>query len=140
MLTPFGWDPTKESPTDWMAGRLSREYTLFRSRGGLARAGELPADGRIALFLEGSTRLAASSRPRWRARWKKQAFGVAGVSTHHRFLGGAGDAFESGAASGERDGDVVFQAGEYLAHGVSVAAAQDGMARGRHGSRAVGGR
>lgn len=52
MLSPHGWDPAAESPAEWAAGRLSREYTLFRGRGGRARALELLESGRIALFLD----------------------------------------------------------------------------------------
>jgi hypothetical protein len=52
MLSLHGWDPAAESPAEWAAGRLSREYTLFRGRDGRARALELLEAGRIALFLD----------------------------------------------------------------------------------------
>ncbi|WP_329277574.1 hypothetical protein [Streptomyces sp. NBC_01451] len=52
MLSLHGWDPAAESPADWAAGRLSREYTLFRGRNGRARALELLESGRVALFLD----------------------------------------------------------------------------------------
>ncbi|MBT2392203.1 hypothetical protein J7E87_22970 [Streptomyces sp. ISL-1] len=48
-----GWDPARESPTEWAAGRLSRGYTLFRGRGGLERARRLLESGRVALLLDG---------------------------------------------------------------------------------------
>ncbi|UIX34968.1 hypothetical protein [Streptomyces sp. GQFP] len=52
LLSLHGWDPAAESPADWAAGQLSREYTLFRGRGGRVRALELLESGRIALFLD----------------------------------------------------------------------------------------
>ncbi|MFI6338023.1 hypothetical protein [Streptomyces sp. NPDC050535] len=52
MLSPHGWDPAAESPAEWAAGRLSREYTLFRGRDGRARALELLEAGRVSLFLD----------------------------------------------------------------------------------------
>lgn len=53
LLTLDGWDPARESPTEWAAGRLSRGYTLFRGRGGLERARRLLESGRVALLLDG---------------------------------------------------------------------------------------
>ncbi|WP_329177931.1 hypothetical protein [Streptomyces sp. NBC_01477] len=80
MLTPFGWDPAKESATDWAAGRLSREYTLFRRRGGASRARELLADGRIALFLDGIDEVAAKPRAGMLSALAEASFRVVVIS------------------------------------------------------------
>ncbi|MFF8968324.1 hypothetical protein [Streptomyces sp. NPDC014995] len=53
LLSLDGWDPAEDSATDWAAGRLTREYTLFHGRGGRDRARALLESGRIALFLDG---------------------------------------------------------------------------------------
>ncbi|MGI5401299.1 hypothetical protein ACQEVG_17970 [Streptomyces sp. CA-135486] len=53
LLTLDGWDPARESPTEWAAGWLSRQYTLFQGRGGRELARRLLKSGRIALFLDG---------------------------------------------------------------------------------------
>ena len=62
MLSLYGWDPAAESPADWAADRLSREYTLFRGRNGRARALELLESGRIALFLDALDEVGAKLR------------------------------------------------------------------------------
>ncbi|MCX5523747.1 hypothetical protein OG342_12855 [Streptomyces bobili] len=53
LLSLDGWDPAEDSATDWAAGRLTREYTLFHGRGGRERARALLESGRVALFLDG---------------------------------------------------------------------------------------
>lgn len=87
LLTPFGWDPAKESPTDWVAGRLSREYTLFRSKGGLARAGDLLANGRIALFLDGLDEVAGKLRAAMLSALEEASFRVVAVSRARALTG-----------------------------------------------------
>ncbi|WP_328498695.1 hypothetical protein OHS59_42590 [Streptomyces sp. NBC_00414] len=62
MLSPHGWDPGADSPADWAAERLAREYTLFRGRDGRARALELLGSGRIALFIDGLDEVAGRLR------------------------------------------------------------------------------
>ncbi|MFI1731754.1 hypothetical protein ACH40E_21585 [Streptomyces acidicola] len=53
LLSLEGWNPAEETATDWAAGRLSREYPLFRSREGREQARDLLENGRVALFLDG---------------------------------------------------------------------------------------
>ncbi|MDC0768252.1 hypothetical protein [Streptomyces sp. HD] len=54
VLLPLdGWDPAQESAVEWAAGRLCREYTLFRGSGGRELARRLLKSDRIALLLDG---------------------------------------------------------------------------------------
>jgi hypothetical protein len=63
MLDLSDWNPNDEDPTQWIAGRLARQYTIFRGRSGRARAEELLRDGRIAVFLDGLDEVRKSLRP-----------------------------------------------------------------------------
>lgn len=87
MLTPFGWDPNQEDVTDWVAGRLSREYTLFRSRGGVARARELLEQGRIALFLDGLDEVGGKQRAAMLSALEEASFRVVVVSRARALAG-----------------------------------------------------
>lgn len=87
MLTPFGWDPNQEDVTDWVAGRLSREYTLFRSRGGVARARELLEQGRIALFLDGLDEVGGKQRAAMLSALEEASFRVVVVSRARALTG-----------------------------------------------------
>ncbi|MEU9292081.1 hypothetical protein AB0D57_47820, partial [Streptomyces sp. NPDC048275] len=87
MLTPFGWDPNKENATDWVASRLSREYTLFRSRGGVARARELLEQGRIALFLDGLDEVGGKQRAAMLSALEEASFRVVAVSRARALTG-----------------------------------------------------
>lgn len=63
MLDLSDWNPNDEDPTQWIAGRLARQYTLFRGRSGRTRAEDLLRDGRIAVFLDGLDEVRKSLRP-----------------------------------------------------------------------------
>lgn len=62
LLTPHGWDPDRESVTDWVAGWLAQSYRVFRGRGGRDRAAGLLTAGRIAVFLDGLDEIPAPLR------------------------------------------------------------------------------
>lgn len=87
MLTPFGWDPDEEDVTAWAAGRISREYTLFRSRGGVVRARELLADGRISLFLDGLDEVGGKQRAAMLGALELASFRVVVVSRARALTG-----------------------------------------------------
>ncbi|MYR41902.1 hypothetical protein [Streptomyces sp. SID5910] len=112
MLTPFGWDPAEESAADWVAGRLCHQYTLFRSRGGLDRARELLADGRIALFLDGIDEVAGKPRAAMLSALEEADFRVVVVS-RARALTGRHQRL-SGAAALEIQPVSAEDAGAYL--------------------------
>ena len=64
LLTTRGWDPTRQSVTQWLTTRLTTEYPLFQHRGGTAEAvALLGAHDRVALFLDGLDEMDAALRP-----------------------------------------------------------------------------
>ncbi|WP_133169147.1 hypothetical protein [Streptomyces sp. MH60] len=87
MLTPFGWDPDQDNATDWVAGRLLREYTLFRNRGGADRARELLEEGRIALFLDGLDEVGGKQRAAMLSALEEASFRVVVVSRARALTG-----------------------------------------------------
>ncbi|WP_344534341.1 hypothetical protein [Streptomyces albiaxialis] len=87
MLTPFGWDPDRESAADWVADRLSRTYTVFRSGGGLAQARKLLADGRISLFLDGLDEVGGKQRAAMLSALEEAGFRVVVVARARALTG-----------------------------------------------------
>ncbi|WP_239331818.1 hypothetical protein [Frankia sp. CiP3] len=54
LLTAHGWDPRHQNLSQWLTGRLEKDYQFLRStRGGRSAAAKLVEDGRVALFLDG---------------------------------------------------------------------------------------
>lgn len=64
LFTLHGWQPNDgTSFTDWMAGKLSETYSMFRGRAGRKRAKDLLENGHLAVFLDGLDEIPESLRP-----------------------------------------------------------------------------
>lgn len=65
LFTLHGWRPDGgASVADWLAGKLTESYPVFRSRAGRRTAADLLAAGRVAGFLDGLDEIPESARPR----------------------------------------------------------------------------
>ena len=63
MFTLHGWDPSNQKAHDWLAERLSQTYPMFEGRHGRGKAGDLLADGRITVILDGLDEIPKDMRP-----------------------------------------------------------------------------
>ncbi|MEA2202736.1 MAG: hypothetical protein QOI89_3416 [Solirubrobacteraceae bacterium] len=117
LFTLHGWDPHSERFASWLAGQLTRDYTLLRAREyGRDAAARLIGGGYIAVILDGLDEMAEALRPLALQALDEQAtFRLVVLTRSQEMVTAVGDGHLRGAAALELRSVQGRQAAEYLA-------------------------
>jgi hypothetical protein len=116
MFTLHGWDPQTQEAQDWLSGRLSETYPLFRGTQGAKAAGGLLAKGKITVILDGLDEIPEDRRPAVLDKLSEQATFRLVLLTRSREMAKAvaSPALLQGAAAIELQGIDPSAAADYL--------------------------